>query len=290
MAAAPTRSICIALALLVAGGGCSSLPWPPSDSASRVSKLKRASSTGNPDGRFAWFKGLTGRGNKNPSIFGNDSLTAPPFVSPLAPEKGTLAKMGDAVNNSRLVKGAKRTLKKGTEKVASIGKSNISGASDVISLSTPLSDPNANLYVSMARLQESKGNVVRAEDGYREALEVDPQNLKALSGLARLFDRLGRLEEATKLYLKATRHHHKEPGAFNDLALCYAKQGKLDESVTALTHAIELQPYRKLYRNNIATVLVEAGREDQALQHLVALALLKTRSTTPVSSRARNGP
>ena len=178
--------------------------------------------------------------------------------------------MGDAVNNSRIVKGVKGTWKKGSEKIADIAKPNVIGLGDPTSLGTPVSDPNAEFFVSLARLQEGKGSVVRAEDQYRKALEVNSRNLKALMGLARLVDRLGRLDEATELYLQASRHHSKEPAPFNDLALCYAKQGKLNESVAALTRAIELQPYRKLYRNNLATVLVEAGRTDAALQHLIA--------------------
>ena len=49
------------------------------------------------------------------------------------------------------------------------------------------------------------------------------------------------------------------------LGLCLHRQGKLNESVTVLREAVRLQPDRKLYRNNLATVLVEAGQLDDAL-------------------------
>ena len=35
--------------------------------------------------------------------------------------------------------------------------------------------------------------------------------------------------------------------------------------------AVELQPDRELYRNNIATVLVEVGRSDEAVRQIAAV-------------------
>jgi tetratricopeptide (TPR) repeat protein len=76
------------------------------------------------------------------------------------------------------------------------------------------------------------------------------------------------LERATENYLEAVKYHPKEAIAFNDLGLCYARRQKYDEALAALQRAVELQPDRVLYRNNIATVLVVQGRIDEALQHL----------------------
>jgi tetratricopeptide (TPR) repeat protein len=44
----------------------------------------------------------------------------------------------------------------------------------------------------------------------------------------------------------------------------------LNEATESLARAVELQPQRKLYRNNLASVYVEQGLYDEALSHLAA--------------------
>src|SRR5690606_2539828 len=58
---------------------------------------------------------------------------------------------------------------------------------------------------------------------------------------------------------------------WNDLGLCYARQKRHDEAIEMLDRAIKLQPHNKMYRNNLATVLVEVGRTDTAWSHLTAV-------------------
>ena len=62
-----------------------------------------------------------------------------------------------------------------------------------------------------------------------------------------------------------------EAGVYNDLGLCYQRRGMLDESVAMLRKATQLQPERPLYHNNLATVLVDAERNDEALAQLLAV-------------------
>jgi tetratricopeptide (TPR) repeat protein len=126
-------------------------------------------------------------------------------------------------------------------------------------------------YVSVARLAERAGNTAGATEQYEMALKVDPNHLDALLGYARMLDRQGQLSKATQLYVRATKGHPKEASAFNDLGLCYARQGMFNDSAAALSEAVDLQPDRELYRNNIATVLVELGHTDEAVSHLAAV-------------------
>jgi Flp pilus assembly protein TadD len=126
-------------------------------------------------------------------------------------------------------------------------------------------------HVSMAQQMESIGNLSGAEEQYRKALELDKHHLAALINLAHLCDRQKKMTEAEGLYLKATKLHPKEAAAFNDLGLCYARQHKLAQSQAALAEAVRLDGSRKLYRNNLATVLVEIDRPQEALTHLQAV-------------------
>ncbi|MGD9648059.1 MAG: tetratricopeptide repeat protein, partial [Pirellulales bacterium] len=74
-----------------------------------------------------------------------------------------------------------------------------------------------------------------------------------------------------EIYQRAAKSHANEASVFNDMGLCYRQVGKLDEAIAAQQQAVELQPGRKLYRNNLATTLVRAGRGNEALDQLLAV-------------------
>lgn len=143
-------------------------------------------------------------------------------------------------------------------------------SSDPLSLATKTPEPNAEMHLSMAQVMEGAGQNTKAEEHFRQALAIEPTNLTALLGHAHLLDRQGKLAEATTQYQIACQHHPAEAKTFNDLGLCFARQQRLPESVAALQKAVALKPQRKLYRNNLATVLTQSQRPDEAYQQLVA--------------------
>ena len=91
-----------------------------------------------------------------------------------------------------------------------------------------------------------------------------------LLSYAHLLDHENKLAEATQIYQRAIKAAPREPAAYNDLGLCFARRGMLKDSSQALAKAVELQPDRALYRNNLAGVLVEQNRVDEALAQLKA--------------------
>ncbi len=129
--------------------------------------------------------------------------------------------------------------------------------------------PGADLFVTMAQLRESSGEVAEAEVLYQKAIKADPKSLAALMGYAHLEDRRGNLEAATKLYKKAIAKHPTEIAPYNDLGLCFHRRGMLNESAQTLRKAVELQPDGKLYHNNLAMVLVDQESNDEALDQLL---------------------
>ena len=142
---------------------------------------------------------------------------------------------------------------------------------DPISLDFASGPPTAELFLSMAQLSDRGGNLDHARSMYRQAISLQPNNLDALLGLARLEDRQGRLEEALKIYQQAATAHPQNAKALNDLGLCYARSGQLPASIQLLDQAVRLQPGKALYRNNIAKVLTEVDRVDEAVAHLSAV-------------------
>jgi tetratricopeptide (TPR) repeat protein len=122
----------------------------------------------------------------------------------------------------------------------------------------------------MARLSEQTGLMADAERQYQKGLELAPDDLGTLVAYARFQDRLGRLDDAVRLYQRAARAHPNVASVHNDLGLCHARNRQYPQAISALTKAVELEPQRKLYRNNLAAVLVEVGNHDAAFDHLVA--------------------
>jgi Tfp pilus assembly protein PilF len=128
--------------------------------------------------------------------------------------------------------------------------------------------PGSDFYVQLARVQEQSGSYDSALADYDKALAIDDEYAPALVGCAHVYDRLGQKVKATEYYLRAIKAHPKDASIANDLGLCYARQGKFDLALKHLGKAVELQPDRVLYRNNIATVLVELGRIDEAVDQV----------------------
>lgn len=165
-----------------------------------------------------------------------------------------------------------------TKQVASAAtpKEHVVKASDPIALSAPSKKLGADIYVAAAHIHESKGDFAGAATQYERALAVDGNDLPSLLGYGHLLDRQRKFTEATLYYERATKAHPDSAAAWNDLGLCYSRRSAADramadKSIAALNQAIKIDPAKKLYRNNIAAVLVEAGRDREAASHLLAV-------------------
>jgi tetratricopeptide (TPR) repeat protein len=139
---------------------------------------------------------------------------------------------------------------------------------DPVSLANQPKKVGPAVYISAAQILENQGKFAEAEAKYQAALKASPHDLHTLVGLARCYDRQGKSEKAIETYSKAAKHHPKSSLVQNDLGLCYARQRSTDNAVLHLKKAIELQSDNVRYYNNLATVLVEAGRADEAVQQL----------------------
>jgi tetratricopeptide (TPR) repeat protein len=142
---------------------------------------------------------------------------------------------------------------------------------DSLSLDTPTGPPTPALFISMAEMSERQQNVPQARKHLQEALSKWPGDVDVLRAAARMEDRQGNLPLAESLYRQAVTANPQHAGAHNDLGLCMARQGKLELSVQEIEQAIHLQPKKALYRNNVATVLVEMQQDQKALAHLAAV-------------------
>ena len=142
---------------------------------------------------------------------------------------------------------------------------------DPISLGFGKQKPTPDLFLSMAKLSDQAGNVQHARSMYQRALSMEPNNRDALLGLARLEDREGRFNIAVQIYRRTASMYPQDAQVLNDLALCHARQGQLVPSLQLLDRVVHLKPEKALYRNNIAKVLVEMNRVEDAVTHLAVV-------------------
>jgi len=132
-------------------------------------------------------------------------------------------------------------------------------------------EPSAKLHAALARVYESQGRIGDAEAEFRKAIKLEPKSRLALLEYARFLDRREQFDAAVGLYRHAEKVLRNDPAVQNDLGLCYARHDRCDQAIAAFEKAVSLAPKNVLYRNNLAMVLVELGREDDAMKHLLAV-------------------
>lgn len=252
----PAFVFVVAAALL---SGCTTLSISPESGASGwFSQRSKQPSSISPD--------------LNKSFGSNDAKPDRSGLSSQPESTNPISRAGTAIAESRPVRGMKSAFRRAGSAVSGLFvRSAVPEAEDEISLTRRSPDPNAGFYIAAARLKVSSGPVEDAEKLYRSALDVDPGNLEASLELARLLDQSERPDEALALYRDAVRRHPDDPSAHNDMGLFLGRHKDFDGASQELAMAVKLAPDKKLYRNNLAAVLLAQGRSNEALAHLKAV-------------------
>jgi protein O-GlcNAc transferase len=143
------------------------------------------------------------------------------------------------------------------------------------------------------------GNFQKAEELYKEILDVQPDNFHALHYLGALYSQLGNYDFAVK-YIKSAlevdssdSHAHYNLGialqgkgdldeaasayrrsleldalnadALVNLGIIYREKGQIEDAVTCLRHALELNPALAAAYNNLGIILKQKGLADEAI-------------------------
>lgn len=109
-------------------------------------------------------------------------------------------------------------------------------------------DPKYMLpYVELAKLYELEGKNVEAEDVFKNALNIEPENAVVMTEYGYFLTKLGRAKEAIELFDKAVKKNSYTP-AYYYYAFALAKNGQIKDSLEAFETAISMNPYDpKLY-------------------------------------------
>ena len=112
-----------------------------------------------------------------------------------------------------------------------------------------------------------EGLFAEAADGYRRAIEIDPDNVEAHKGLALALERLGDNEGAEERFREALRLRPDDPGVVRGLGLLMLSRGALDEALEHLHRAERLDPGSVDSQVALARALGQAGRPGEAMAH-----------------------
>jgi tetratricopeptide (TPR) repeat protein len=94
-----------------------------------------------------------------------------------------------------------------------------------------------------------------AVDGYRTALNQWPDNLTALIGIGNCYYALKELKNAEKALRKAIRLHPESGPAFNNLAQILFEQGRQQEALAAAKNAVSLGgPMQSVYQKTLEEI------------------------------------
>lgn len=128
---------------------------------------------------------------------------------------------------------------------------------------------HATTYFAHAHLLERQGNLDRAVEQYRLALEAQPDFLTARNRLGITLNKLGKHEEASNEFRKALLIKPERAFVLNNLGFSLYLEGRYAEAEQVLRRAIEQEPDFRRARMNLAIVTAKQGRFQESFDELV---------------------
>lgn len=124
-----------------------------------------------------------------------------------------------------------------------------------------------DFYLEGCRLDEDEVTFDRAEEAYREAIDLDPSLASALTNLGNLRFRRGFPDEAESLYRRALELDAAQPEAFYNLGFLYFEKGELPMSIACFEQALAMDPAFADAHFNLAMAYEEIGKAAVAKPH-----------------------
>ena len=117
----------------------------------------------------------------------------------------------------------------------------------------------AHTYVIAGNLYQAKGNVVRAEEAFKRAVAVQPEDGAAREQLAVLYQRTGKFAAALRECEEITRLVPDAPFPYLMAGLIHSALGRLEPAESAFQKAIELAPTKDSGYIHLARLYLAAG-------------------------------
>lgn len=115
------------------------------------------------------------------------------------------------------------------------------------------------LDLAYAKWQEQLGNATEARERYQRVLHDEPQSVEAILGLARLDQLAGRTAEAEQGFRKALKVSPNDPLVLDALGQFYASQEKWPQAIDILKAAVQAAPNDNTIRFHLAVATAKSG-------------------------------
>jgi len=160
----------------------------------------------------------------------------------------------------------------GTSLLADAGCSLIPTWDDVSSATKSVKDTvtgkarqdKLNKTYAEARLLERRKDFAGAESLYRELLKSEPRSRDCYHRLGVIAAQQQKYDDAHNHYKTALECSTPTPDLWSDIGYCFYLQNKMPEAEQSLRQALTLQPQHRSALNNLALVVGEQGRIDEA--------------------------
>ena len=151
-------------------------------------------------------------------------------------------------------------------KTAGMRANPLSEAAKTAKARRSLKDP-VGLDLKYARWQEQIGNLVEARKSYDSVLNSSPKSVDAILGVARLDHLAGRNHEAEQGFRRALKIKPNDPHSLDSIGQFYAAEKRWDEAVKMLNAAVMQAPADPAYRYHLGVTLARSGDIDAAFPH-----------------------
>ena len=123
----------------------------------------------------------------------------------------------------------------------------------------------ADMQIAMGRVSERQGDLAAAMASYQEAVKRDSSRSDAYVRMAVVHDRQGEFRESADLYRQAIKLAPGSPDIYCDMGYSLYLQRRWAEAEMNLKQAISLDSKHSRAHNNLALVLAQNGRLNDAL-------------------------
>lgn len=127
-----------------------------------------------------------------------------------------------------------------------------------------MSSTAGDQVLEKARASLEEGDLERAREAFRQALELRPDDVSALVDLGHLSYASGETDEALGFFRRAVEKEPRNADALRALVDLGRRQGLSDEAITAARSLAEAQPDDPLAAIDVADLALELGRLDEA--------------------------
>jgi tetratricopeptide (TPR) repeat protein/O-antigen ligase len=124
---------------------------------------------------------------------------------------------------------------------------------------------NTDVRNEMGLAYQLKGDLNRAMEQFRRALELDPGLPRTYLLIGRLYEQTGRPDQAIAMYEQAAELDPRAVEPYNALGQVYLQQGRLEDALHVNLKAAELEPDNFANHYNLAIIYQRLGQIDAAM-------------------------